>query len=954
MDGHTVAFILQNIMVFIGFWFVVIMMRQKDSSVSKLMLFIAMLGLVYNVGYWLELLAQNEREAIAAMKVEYMGGAYIATFSLIFAAKYCNKKLPEALSAGLIVFDSIVLACVWSCGWNRMFYKRYRFDMGGDYPHLVFERGFLYELNAFVVVIQVIMSIKIVWDAISRSKDSQKRDRYLLLFVSALLPLLGYVVGFTGITGKYNPVPAGVTLGILAFTLAVLFQHAFDIAATAHEEMLQTLDVGIIVVDHLLGFVDANKAAKESFQGLTRVEKEERLPYEDLCRQFDGNANGEVVRNGRIFETHINEIRNTKRVIGYIMTLVDVTDRRMQLEHMQLLKENADKANNAKSDFLARMSHEIRTPINAVLGMDEMILRESGEESVKRYAMDIKSAAQSLLSIINDILDFSKIESGKMQLNPVKYDLSSLLNDLINMITIRAEKKGLELVVEVSPKQPAVLFGDDVRIRQVLVNILTNAVKYTEKGTVTLRVDGEIYRDKVVMHYEVADTGIGIREEDMPKLFKAFERIDMDHNRNVEGTGLGMNITIQLLKLMGSELKVESTYGKGSTFSFDLAQKIISKELLGNFQERLQNISKEYTYNVAFTAPDAKVLVVDDNDMNRSVFRNLVKKTHVQVTDVASGIECLAKVEKEHFDLIFLDFMMPEMDGIETYNRMKELPDNMCADTPVIMLTADAVSGARERYLKQGFKDFLSKPIVPAKLEQMMKKYLPEELLSFNVVADSAGKETEAQSKHAADVELPQIEGMDWEYAALHFPDTDLMKQTVMDFYHSLDMERDKLQVLADTIEQEESLNNYRIRVHALKSTAAINGAAPLSGLAKLLEMAAKDKDIERIKVLHPILMEEMEAYRKRLSVLEEKKEKTKPKAVKAQVLALLTMLKSALADRNYDGADMLMNQLDRFGYEKEIEQPMEQLAQQVRNLEADAAVQSAEEIIELLKGGGQ
>lgn len=945
----------QSIMVAIGLWFVGFMLKQKDNSVSKWMLSAALLGSVYNIGYALELQAETLHEAMTAVQIQCFGCVYMVTFCLIFVTKYCNKKLPEALEMALIIFDSIVLFCMCTWEWNPLYVRRVGFTEEGLYPHLTYDKGFLYIVTAFAVLGQLTFCVKVVWDAISRAKDRQKRDRYQLLFVSVVIPLAGSLLRYSGLMREINPIPVCITLSVVAVSMAVKFQHAFNIAATAYEDIIKNLNVGIVVVDHLLDFVEANPFAVENFPGLSRVKQEEQLPYEELRRQFTEDAASEIVRNGKIYATQVNEMCRGDRVIGYVMQLVDVTDSRMQLEHMQLLKDNADKANEAKSDFLARMSHEIRTPINAVLGMNEMILRESGEDSIKKYAMDIRSAAQALLGIINDILDFSKIESGKMALAPAKYELSSFLNDLLNMVMVRANKKGLKVEMEVSPRLPAELYGDDVRLRQILINILNNAVKYTEKGKVVLRVSGEPCRDRITMHFEVEDTGIGIKEEDMPNLFKAFERIDMGHNRSIEGTGLGMSITTHMLKLMDSELKVHSVYGQGSTFSFDVSQKIMSKEQLGNFEERVRNTSREYNYNVAFTAPDAKVLVVDDNDMNRNVFRNLVKKTHMQVTDVSSGMECLAKVEKEHYDLIFLDFMMPEMDGIETYNRMKKLPVNMCADTPVIMLTADAVSGARERYLRQGFRDFLSKPIMPDKLENMMKKYLPQELMSFNAapVEEEPVKEEQAKSAAAAQ-ELPEIEGVDWKYAGLHFPDAALMKQTALDFYRSLKSECGRLQESADTVEREESLNDYRIRVHALKSSAAMIGAASLSGLARILEMAAREGDIERIKTLHPILMEEAEACRQRLSVLEEKKEKAKKKAGKPQLMALLTMLKSALEERNYDGADMLMEQLGGFSYEEDLEEPMERLAEQVRNLEADAAVKSVDEMIAQLKGGGR
>ena len=415
--------------------------------------------------------------------------------------------------------------------------------------------------------------------------------------------------------------------------------------------------------------------------------------------------------------------------------------RAAQQQNMQLAqaKKDADTArheaqaaNEAKGKFLAHMSHEIRTPINAVLGMDEMILRESREPNIKEYAMDIYMAGQTLLSLINDILDFSKIESGKMEIVPAEYEFNSMLNDLYNIFSLRAQEKGLRFDVSVDPSLPSKLYGDDLRIRQVLVNLLTNAVKYTGKGTVSFEVTGEREGADVILRYTVRDTGIGIRQEDIPKLFSAFERIDEEKNRNIEGTGLGMNISLQLLKLMNTDLHVESVYGEGTRFFFSLRQGVVDVEPVGDFQERARKAAREHSYHAGFTSPEGEILLVDDNRVNRRVFCGLLKQTQVKITDVGSGRECLDHIRQKHYDLIFLDHMMPEMDGMETIQKMKEMGDNLCQNTPVIMLTANAIVGAKEQYLEAGFDDFLAKPIDQTKLERLVMHWMPQEKIHSN------------------------------------------------------------------------------------------------------------------------------------------------------------------------------------------------------------------------------
>lgn len=398
-------------------------------------------------------------------------------------------------------------------------------------------------------------------------------------------------------------------------------------------------------------------------------------------------------------------------------------------EDLEELAGEAHAANKAKSAFLSNMSHEIRTPMNAVLGLNEMILRESTEKQIKEYAKDIQSAGNTLLALINDILDFSRIESGRMEIVPERYDLSSMIHNLAQMIRLRAKKKELTFLVNVSEDLPSELYGDDVRVKQVLTNILTNAVKYTPTGSVTLNISGHREGEMEILRCEVVDTGIGMKEEDLPKLFDAFHRIEEKRNRRIEGTGLGMNITQDLLKVMGSHLEVESVYGKGSKFSFELEQKIMNETPIGKFEERLQNIAEEYHYEHSFEAPEARVLVADDNELNLKVFCSLLKETKVKITPVTSGKDCLAVAARRKFHIIFLDHMMPGMDGLEILKHLQEMEHSPNEDTPVYVLTANAVSGAKENYIEAGFRGFLSKPIDIRKLEQMIVNELPEELV---------------------------------------------------------------------------------------------------------------------------------------------------------------------------------------------------------------------------------
>jgi len=392
-------------------------------------------------------------------------------------------------------------------------------------------------------------------------------------------------------------------------------------------------------------------------------------------------------------------------------------------------KKKAEVANQAKSTFLANMSHEIRTPINAVLGMNEMILRESKEEHVLEYADNIQSASAGLLALINDILDISKIESGKMELVEGEYSLFHLLKDCYNMIDVQMKGKSLEFSIENESVIPDKLYGDEVRIRQILFNLLTNAYKYTREGAVTMRVKHKpVSNIELVLVISVEDTGIGISEENQKRLFDTFERIDEKRNRNIEGTGLGLSITKDLVELMGGSIGVISTPEKGSLFYVEIPQRIISKEAMGNFYERYHTSMENRKYRGKWQAKQARLLVVDDVETNLLVVKNLLKHTGIQIDMASSGIECLELMEKQRYDLVLLDHMMPGMDGIETLHRIKE-QNGPNQNTPIVMSTANAISGAANEYTEAGFSDCLVKPATGKELEEMILKFLPESLI---------------------------------------------------------------------------------------------------------------------------------------------------------------------------------------------------------------------------------
>ncbi len=537
--------------------------------------------------------------------------------------------------------------------------------------------------------------------------------------------------------------------------------------------------------------------------------------------------------------------------------------------------EEAMQATQAKSQFLAQMSHEIRTPINAVLGMNEMILRESEDESIQEYAENIESAGKTLLTLINSILDFSKIEDGKMDIVPVRYETSELIHDLINMISDKAEKKDLLLELQIDEKLPCAMYGDDVRIRQIITNLLTNAVKYTREGKVTLVVQGHEVPDSpenILLHVEVVDTGIGIRKEDMGKLFESFQRLDEEKNHNVEGTGLGISIVQCLLKMMGSSLEVESEYGKGSRFYFNLKQTIVDETPIGNnVVQRGKTKKRDNSY---LYAPEAEILIVDDNAMNLKVATGLLKRSCIKVDTASSGKECIKKTEEKQYDIIFMDHMMPEMDGIETMKTLRErniLPNN----TKIIVMTANAIAGVKEQYLAHGFDDYLSKPVVVEKLEKILAEYLPKEKVSFRD-KEKKKKEEKVETKPSLEVvDEDSFTEKELQMFSEQIPELDVKTgleycaESKMFYIEMLkEFATGKKDVELAEFLQNKDWDNYRITVHALKSNAKTIGATEISEEARMQEMAAKENRTEDVVANHQALSEHYKELQNRIYTL--------------------------------------------------------------------------------------
>ena len=735
--------------LFIESW---VVFRKWRNVLHACLFFSCVVILVNNVGYLLELMADTEEAYITALKLSYLGRVWIGFALFLFVAELCRIKVPEMFRSILVLVNMVSYVIVFTFQHHSLYYTECSFETNGSVSRLVHKNGIYHDFYMLLQVFYLILGMKWLISAYRREKSKVAKRRLFTVIIAIFTEgmfLVLQTVGIPGVSNVYDLTMLGYFFETLIMLVAIFSCDLLGTTEIAKEFVIDRISEGIIAVDTEGGVQYFNEPAGRLYPELS--DGSGTVPAEIMQFFKDG---GRIEKSGRIYLPEENALYYKGENFGKIYALVDETEHYRYMEELEEQKEIADSANAAKSRFLANMSHEIRTPINAVLGMDEMILRESRETEIRSYAANIMSAGKTLLSLINDILDLSKVEEGKMEIIPVQYELSSLLNDLENMILERVKKKGLEFRNEVGKEIPHLLYGDEIRIRQCVVNLLTNAVKYTEKGSVSLEVFFEKKDEKrILLGFSVRDTGMGMKKEDLNKLFAPFQRIEEKRNRSIEGTGLGMSIVRQLLELMGSELHVESEYGKGSSFTFSVEQEVVKWEEIGDYSKRSKEIRQENrVYRERFHAPDAKILVVDDTEMNLAVIQSLLKKTRLQIDTASSGKDALALLDKNSYDAVFIDHMMPDMDGIETLKCMRESGKH--PKVPAVALTANAVSGAREMYLSAGFTDYLSKPVDGDKLEKMLSELLPQEKLKSVETSSGGVLNSVSGKRHAAGTKI--------------------------------------------------------------------------------------------------------------------------------------------------------------------------------------------------------
>ena len=683
-------------------------------------------------------MAKNSDEALLATKLSYFGGTFLTFFLMLGMCQICGIRIRRWWTVSIVLINIEILVSVFTAGYLPWHYSEYELRDEGGIAYLAKEYGPHHKFYMVILIMYMIIPIAIViYSIYHRNKASW--IYVALLGAGEILVIISYFAE-RALHLRLELLPFGYVF--YQFIILIILRRIaiYDVAANVRFNLENRDDHGYAILDGNRNFVGADDVARKFFPELNELSLDRPIMQPLLRKEVEPKY---LQRGDKDLKVMVKPFYHKAggSLTGFMLEIVDDTKTQTYIRELkeankklEELAKRADAANTAKSEFLSNISHEIRTPINAVLGLNEMVIRETDQDSIKGYARDIEGAGATLLSLINGLLDMSKIEAGKMELVPASYESSSMLNDIINMAGIRAKEKNLEFIVNVDPNLPVKLFGDEVRLKQIVMNILINAVKYTEQGSVTLNVGfASAGESAVKIDFSVSDTGIGMKEEALEKLFIPFERLDEVRNRHVEGTGLGLAISQKLLAMMGSKLKVKSEYGVGSTFSFSVEQKVEDPTPIGDVKDALKLLKdEEAVYSETFKAPEAKVLVVDDIKVNVKVFMGLLKQTEVKVEGAYSGIEAVEKCECNDYDVIYMDHMMPEMDGIEAMRRIRTSENGRNKKTPMIIMTANATHGAREEYLKEGFDDYISKPLEPAALEQSLIDYLPKEKVELS------------------------------------------------------------------------------------------------------------------------------------------------------------------------------------------------------------------------------
>ncbi|MCI5954417.1 MAG: ATP-binding protein [Lachnospiraceae bacterium] len=1041
-----------------GFMMIMIIKRY-DFKVSSIYVLIYLLVTICDFGYIHLLRSKTLEGALLANSITYIGGCFIPFLMLLAVISICHIKQRD----WIIVLGTVLCVCsfllVSTSGMNQLNYLTVSLDTSGKYARLVKEYGPFHNFYTLTMILFAVSTYAVIVWTYQRKKDVSYSTA-LGLAITCSIDILTYFIEMITKT-PVKLMPFAYLLTECGLFWLVSRVKKYDVAAAVSDYYSKSKEYGFVLIDSKMHFMGSNEVAEKWQPALSEwhVNKEiseEQLPFARNVKQIiDSGKQDEFFMpyEDRIIKNSVKFFYNRKKTarIGYYVEMVDDTEKQNHLkmieEYMERLKEEkerADDANNAKSQFLSTMSHEIRTPMNAIVGMTDILLREKLPQSEREYLNNIKNSGDALLSIINDILDFSKIESGKLEILEDVYEPMSLFHDLTVLFLNRIGSKPVELLYDIDTEMPTKLYGDRQRLRQVIINLMNNAIKFTESGFVRLKVRVEPTEEGFVcLRFEIQDSGQGIKEEDIGKLFASFQQVDTKKNRNKEGTGLGLAISKQLVELMHGNIGVQSVYGQGSTFYFSLPQKLVDdmpaavihesvehskialciangylkkqvRELAVSYgitcsdfipgtEEKtdyviadcvdaiseaklsdndckfcvlqnpmLENINEKsitvinkplYSLNFCqlmnreelvyqsiveedmnFTAPEASILVVDDNEMNLKVAKGLLAPFRMRIDTAEDGQQAVHMVDERHYDLVLMDHMMPVMDGLEATAAIRALDGEYYRKLPIIALSANATVEAREMFIQGKMDDFIAKPIRMKELVRCILKWLPKERIvsSENVSADSSklpGTEEENINR------LGEIDGLNVEEGLKNCGSEKLFLELLGDFHRMIEPKCTKLQQCL----QEERIRDYTIEVHALKNTARMIGAMELSDQFYRMELLGNEGKTEEIREGFPALLELYRSYEQILSPYDQSGQNGVIPVSDEKIREVLQKLHHAVDAFDLDGADCAMKELEGFYFPEELRPAIKELGTYVRDVAMEDILRLTEELCEKL-----
>lgn len=801
-----------------------------------------------------------------------------------------------------------------------------------------------YVYMAFLLA-EIMTTIGIIISSYCSQRSMPNKGKIHFLMIAAMLsPMLLLSLRILKILKGDDPTPLGILLSCIFMSIAVVKYGLFDPVKNAKNYIIDNLKEAVIVTDADHRFLFLNSMADKI---ITSINKEQGYSTDDKIYAFIQGSQDFFDWKDRHYQVEETVLKDNELIQGYMMTIVDVTKIIEQNHLMKRLVLQTEDANRAKTNFVSNMSHEIRTPMNSIVGITEILLRSRHSPKEQEYLLNIQSSGRVLLTIINDVLDCSKMEAGKMQLFDEPYDTCSLFHDLRISMENRIGHSGLELIYDIDQDIPCKLKGDMGRIRQVIINLVNNAIKYTEKGSVRFSVHvRQKNTDKVMLYYEVADTGIGIRKEDQKILFDAFQRVEMDRNRYVEGTGLGLTISQNLVNMMGGVIEVESEYGKGSRFFFTIEQTIIDPTPVSavNYNGQKDNVTEKEA-ECLFIAPEAHILLVDDNELNLVVAKELLKPLRMQIDTAENGLQAVKMVRGSQYDLVLMDHMMPVMDGIEAAKAIRALPEDKYQKLPIIALTANAMVDARKEFLNAGMNGFVAKPIDFARICNQLKLWLPKDLVRDVPKEEAKKLLADDLSDREIQPEDPQM-GFSFEEGVNHCGSKAALMKTIRIFYRTIDSKANKIEQCL----KEGLISDYVIEVHALKSSALLIGAVPLSEAAKELEDYGKQGKTEVLEEKTPDVLTLYRDLKNILRPYAEKEEDAKKEFSDGEWITALQQIHQCIEQFDLDGVDQIMEQLEEYQVPECIRESMDQLRVYVADVSMEEIMELTDTMTELLR----